>query len=186
MSISSLLGIIFAASEILLRFKRRSASGETSAADRSTLTLLWVTIVGSIVAAVLAAKFLLFAHFGQSPLASWIGIAIFAAGLIVRWTAIITLGRFFTVDVTIQQDHRLIRHGLYRWVRHPSYTGMMLAFLGYALTLRNGISVALILVPISLALARRIQVEEAALGGAFGEDYRQYQQSTKRLVPGIY
>ena len=71
------------------------------------------------------------------------GVVLFVAGLILRWWAIITLGRFFTVDVTIEKDHELVERGPFRIVRHPSYTGVLLAFVGLALSL--GKSVALLI-----------------------------------------
>ena len=60
------------------------------------------------------------------------GVVLFVAGLILRWWAIIILGRFFTVDVTIEKDHELVERGPFRIVRHPSYTGVLLAFVGLA------------------------------------------------------
>ena len=66
-----------------------------------------------------------------------LAVVLFVAGLILRWWAIITLGRFFTVDVTIEKDHELIQRGPFRVVRHPSYTGVLLAFVGVALSFRN-------------------------------------------------
>ena len=114
------------------------------------------------------------------------GVALFAAGLILRWWAIITLGRFFTVDVTIEKDHELVERGPFRLVRHPSYTGVLLAFVGFALTLRNWAAILVVLLPIFLAFVRRMNVEEEALRGALGERYAQYMKRTKRLVPGVY
>ena len=114
------------------------------------------------------------------------GAALFVVGLVLRWWAIITLGRFFTVDVTIQKDHELVEHGPFRLVRHPSYTGVLLAFVGFALSLRNWGALAVILVPIFIAFVRRMNVEEEALSQALGSRYAEYMARTKRLVPGIY
>jgi protein-S-isoprenylcysteine O-methyltransferase Ste14 len=63
------------------------------------------------------------------------GVVLFVAGLLLRWWAIITLGRFFTVDVTIEKDHELVERGPFRIVRHRSYTVVLLAFVGLALSL---------------------------------------------------
>jgi protein-S-isoprenylcysteine O-methyltransferase len=115
-----------------------------------------------------------------------VGVVLFAAGLILRWWAIITLGRFFTVDVTIEKDHELVERGPFKFVRHPSYTGVLLAFVGFALTLRNWGAILVILVPIFVAFGRRMRVEESALTEALGDQYRDYIRRTKRLVPGIY
>jgi len=114
------------------------------------------------------------------------GVVLFVAGLLLRWWAIITLGRFFTVDVTIEKDHELVERGPFRVVRHPSYTGVLLAFVGFALTLGNWAAGLVILLPIGAAFVHRINVEENALSGALGTQYTYYMRRTKRLVPFIY
>jgi protein-S-isoprenylcysteine O-methyltransferase len=114
------------------------------------------------------------------------GVVLFATGLIFRWWAIVTLGRFFTVDVTIEKDHELVERGPFRMVRHPSYTGVLLAFVGFALTLRNWGAILVVLMPIFVAFVRRMNVEEEALRDALGEKYVAYIRRTKRLVPGVY
>jgi protein-S-isoprenylcysteine O-methyltransferase Ste14 len=98
----------------------------------------------------------------------------------------VTLGRFFTVDVTIEKDHEQVERGPFRLVRHPSYTGVLLAFVGFALTLRNWGAILVVLLPIFVAFVRRMNVEENALTEALGNQYRDYIRRTKRLVPGIY
>jgi protein-S-isoprenylcysteine O-methyltransferase len=115
-----------------------------------------------------------------------IGLALFVFGLLIRWTAIIYLGRFFTVDVAIAKDHQLITTGPYRFVRHPSYTGTLLIFLGYGLCLLNLWSVLAVTIPITAAFLWRIRIEEMALGDTFGQRYSSYVVSTARLFPGIY
>ena len=114
------------------------------------------------------------------------GVALFVAGLLLRWWAIITLGRFFTVDVTIEKDHELVERGPFRMVRHPSYTGVLLAFVGLALTLDNWAALLVILLPIGVAFIHRMNVEEKALSGALGSQYTNYMRRTKRLVPFVY
>jgi protein-S-isoprenylcysteine O-methyltransferase len=111
---------------------------------------------------------------------------VFAAGLVLRWWAIFSLGRLFTVDVAIADDHELIVRGPYHLMRHPSYSGMMLAFAALAVTFQNWLSLACVLVPISAALAYRIYVEEIALEATFGDAYREYAATTKRLIPGLF
>ena len=92
-----------------------------------------------------------------------ISLLLLAGGLVIRWTAILTLGSFFNTRVAIHQDHRLIRTGLYRLVRHPSYSGLLLVFLGLGFSLGNWLSVAVIVVPFFAVLLYRIQVEESSL-----------------------
>jgi len=114
------------------------------------------------------------------------GVALFLAGLLLRWWAIITLGRYFTVDVTVEPDHELVQRGPFRQVRHPSYTGVLLAFVGLALTLGNWAALLVVLIPIGTAFIHRMNVEENALSGALGPQYTEYMRRTKRLVPFIY
>ena len=114
------------------------------------------------------------------------GIVVMFVGLAIRWTAIYTLGRYFTRTVTIKNDHRIIQQGLYRYLRHPSYTGALLAQLGLGLAFTNWLSLALIFAPILVATLYRMHVEENALVEAFGNEYVAYAKDTKRLIPKVY
>jgi protein-S-isoprenylcysteine O-methyltransferase len=125
----------------------------------------------------------------ELPESHWIpalAVALFALGLAVRWWALVILGRFFTVDVVIEKDHEVVERGPFRYVRHPSYSGVLLAFVGWALTLGNWAAIVVVVVPIFIAFVRRMNVEEKALRGALGDRYAEYMERTKRLVPGIY
>jgi protein-S-isoprenylcysteine O-methyltransferase Ste14 len=104
----------------------------------------------------------------------------------IRAFAIFNLGRAFSANVAMRTGQKLQRSGLYRFVRHPSYLGLELVFLAFALHSRTWACFALVLIPPTLALLYRIHVEETALREAFGADYDDYCRSTKRLVPGIY
>jgi len=105
---------------------------------------------------------------------------------ILRWYSIGYLGRYFTVDVSISAEHRLIDSGPYRFIRHPTYTGALLAFLGLGFCLGNWLSILFLSLPIIAVFLRRVRIEERALLGALGEQYRPYMRRTKRLVPFIY
>ena len=123
---------------------------------------------------------------GASNLVGWAGLALLLAGVGVRWRAVYTLGKFFTCTVLIREDHRLVRTGLYKHVRHPAYTGALLAHLGLGLSFSNWYSLAFSVVPYALAAGYRIRVEERALGEAFGAEYEAYARGTKRLIPKVY
>ncbi len=189
MRLSPVLGLVYFASELLLTVTRRSQSKTGTKQDKSTLGMLWIVIALSVTAGVLVAQnsahsTLLRVNFGGWF--TYLGVVLFAAGLIFRWWAIVTLGRFFTVDVTIEKDHELVERGPFRVVRHPSYTGVLLAFVGWALTLRNWAAILVVLVPIFIAFVRRMNVEEEALTRALGGRYQDYMRRTKRLIPRIY
>ena len=186
MRLSLILGLVYFASEVLLTITRRSRSRTGTKQDRSTLRVLWIVIMVSISAGVFVAMNWRTGALAHGRMFEIAGVLLFAAGLIFRWWAIVTLGRFFTVDVTIEKDHELVERGPFRLVRHPSYTGVLLAFIGFALTLRNWGAILVVLVPIFVAFVRRMNVEENALTEALGNQYRDYIRRTKRLVPGVY
>jgi protein-S-isoprenylcysteine O-methyltransferase Ste14 len=147
---------------------------------------LWVVIMVSVAAGIFIALHWPAARLPYGQVFALVGVILFVAGLLLRWWAIITLGRFFTVDVTIEKDHELVERGPFRVVRHPSYTGVMLAFVGFALTLRNWAALLIMLLPIFAAFIRRMNVEEDALSRALGSRYAEYMRRTKRLVPFVY
>ena len=114
-----------------------------------------------------------------------LALVLILSGMAIRWASILTLGRLFTVNVAIHAEHRLVESGPYRFVRHPSYTGLILAFLGVGVSFGDGLSIAAILVPTTLAVWNRILKEEGALRKAFGDSYDAYAARTKRLIPGV-
>lgn len=199
MSLALKLGLIYFASELLLTITRRGRSKAGEKQDRSTLRVIWIVIMLSIGAGVFVARWtsLPLRPAGtagsdsvfEPPYADVFavaGVALFALGLGLRWWAIITLGRFFTVDVVIEKDHEVVESGPFRSVRHPSYTGVLLAFVGFALTLRNWAAMLVVLVPIFAAFIHRMNVEEQALHAALGRRYADYMKRTRRLIPFIY
>jgi protein-S-isoprenylcysteine O-methyltransferase len=182
----ALIVLAFFVSELALALFRRSkrAPGSTQS-DSGSLRLLWIVITLAITMAVSLSG----ERRGRLPFPhAWIravALILFAGGLSIRWWAVITLGKFFTVDVATHDDHALVSTGPFRFVRHPSYTGLLLAFLGFGVSLGNMVSLIVLIVPIAAALAYRMRVEEAALHGALGASYEAYCARTKRLIPGV-
>ncbi len=115
-----------------------------------------------------------------------IGTLIFAFGVFLRLLAIRTLGRFFTFEVGIRQDHEVIRIGPYRYLRHPSYTGYLLMAIGQGIIFQS-LGISLFLFSIAIAfLGYRISYEEKVLSQHFGIKYSDYQKETWRLIPWLY
>jgi protein-S-isoprenylcysteine O-methyltransferase len=181
-----LLGAIYAISETIIGRTRRASKANFTLKDRQSLLLLTTVIWISVGFAALAAYFLPAARMPGAYRIYPIACALFAAGLLFRWYAIWILGRFFTVNVAIATDHRLVETGPYRYLRHPSYTGALLAFFALGLAMGNLVSLAFMSIPVFLVFRRRMQIEEEALLEAFGETYHAYMQRTKRLVPLVY
>lgn len=186
-SIGAFLGFGFLISEVGLgRWRRSSRTAGTRKLDAGSLRVLWTVITVSITAGIWLGARGIGPRLPQSVPWDWISVVVFAAGTGLRWWSISYLGRYFTVDVAVAADHRIVDTGPYRLVRHPSYSGLLLQFGGLSLMLGNGLSVAVIMVPTFLALLYRIRVEEAALRTSLGELYVDYARRTKRLIPGVY
>jgi protein-S-isoprenylcysteine O-methyltransferase len=115
-----------------------------------------------------------------------VGTVVILLGVALRWYAIRVLGRFFTRNIAIRHDHEIVRAGPYRYVRHPSYSGYLLSVLGLGVALDNWAALAILLGLNFAVFAYRIQVEEAALGAAFGPAYEAYRHTTKRVIPRLY
>jgi protein-S-isoprenylcysteine O-methyltransferase len=186
MSVASLLGVLFMISEVGLAIFKRSRAGAARAADRGSLLQLWLVIIVSVNVAYWLSYRLPWLNLAPAAIFIDVGAVLFAAGLALRWYSIIFLGRFFTVNVAIATDHRLIDTGPYRFVRHPSYTGALMAFAGLGFCLCNWGSLAAMIVPTLLVFMRRMRVEEDALSQGLGDKYRDYMRRTKRLIPAIY
>ena len=115
-----------------------------------------------------------------------LGIALIWAGIGLRLWAVRTLGRFFRVTVTVQDDHRLVDTGPYARLRNPSYTGAMITMAGIGLAMGHWLSLAAMIVFPMLGFAWRIRVEEASLAARFGADYQAYRSRRWALLPPLW
>jgi protein-S-isoprenylcysteine O-methyltransferase Ste14 len=84
------------------------------------------------------------------------------------------------------KDHRIVREGIYRFIRHPAYAGSICSFIGLGVFFGNYLSVIVIGLPVTAAFLHRIRIEEKVLTAQFANEYADYSSSTKRLIPGIY
>jgi protein-S-isoprenylcysteine O-methyltransferase Ste14 len=181
----NLIGAVFGISELAISLTLR-ARGDAQRKDRSSLTLIWIVVMASIGIGIWVAKALPDARLPRPDETYLAGLTVFVFGLLLRWWSIWTLGRFFTVQVAIASDHKLIENGPYRILRHPSYTGSLLMFIGFALCFGNWATLVAMLVPVLAVFGWRIHVEEAALSEAFGDAWRDYARRTWRLIPLVY
>jgi len=115
-----------------------------------------------------------------------VGMVILVAGLVLRGWSIMTLGEYFTGYVAVSADQPVVTAGPYRVLRHPSYTGLLLAFAGLGLTAANWVSLAGVVILPLVALLWRIHAEERALLATLGDRYRSYAAQHKRLIPLIW
>ncbi len=127
--------------------------------------------------------------FGYSqiaPLPKWVfypGVILILLGIVVRQWAIAVLGGFFSLVVRVGEDHKVVKNGPYRLVRHPPYTGVLITFLGIGLAVQSLAAVATLLLVYAFAYGYRMHVEEKTLSSELGADYREYMKHTKRLIP---
>lgn len=140
-----------------------------------------------IAAALLVHAPLDFASFGTRVLPQTletfvIGTAMVAAGLLFSVWARVHLGANWSATVTVKQGHELVRSGPYRFVRHPIYTGILLALLGTAVA-RGDVQGFVAVVLAGAALWHKLQIEERWMQETFGQDYARYRQEVRALIP---
>jgi protein-S-isoprenylcysteine O-methyltransferase Ste14 len=186
----SVLGA-FLISEILINvFKRGDKSRSSIRTGKISNAVIMTVGLSSIVLGTtigFMAKFMDIRWlFSPDYFISSLGLLLIIVGVAIRWSAVLTLNKYFTVDVTIMDDHRLVRSGVFKYVRHPSYFGLLIAVLGLGVTMVNWLSVIIMLVPHAIIIILRINEEERALAEHFGSDYEDYRRNTKRLIPFIY
>jgi len=184
---STLLAVLFFGTFIIDYLVPKFSSPEATrrpvlSGDRSSYVV--IQIAGLV--AILMAFLCRYMGWGIVPgWAQWLGLAIGAFGLFFREWAVIRLGQYFSRVVEIEAGHRLVTDGPYRRIRHPAYTGMILVDFGIALAIGSWIGALLALVIVLSAVLYRINVEEALLIRAFGDEYRRYMAHTWQLFPGF-
>ena len=182
---SDIIGVVFLAFEATISLTRRplpNAEGK----DRGTFQLIWIVITLAIVLGIAAGIAMPSARLPAAHVIYPYGLALFVLGAGVRAWSIRTLGRFFTVQVAIASDHKLIENGPYKLLRHPSYSGSLMMFVGYLMCFGNAVTMAIVLLSVLAVFIRRIHVEEIALAETFGDAWHAYAKRTWRLVPFVY
>jgi protein-S-isoprenylcysteine O-methyltransferase Ste14 len=194
MSLSILWKIFYCAwvaSEIYIAIATRTRRSTGNVRDRGTLLLLWIVIFSSVFCGIwigeaqgsnLPSGVMVFG----APWMKFASLLVLVSGLVLRWTAVLSLGKSFSANVAIHSTQTVLKTGLYRWMRHPSYTGLLFCLLAVGLHTRNWISLLVIFVPPAAALLYRIRIEEIALREHFGQEYIDYSRKTSSLIPGIY
>jgi protein-S-isoprenylcysteine O-methyltransferase Ste14 len=166
---------------------RRRPEKDAQDADRGSKLVVIMTVNISIFLGFLAAT----AVPGLFVGAHWrtiyaLGIAVWLAGIALRLYSIRILGRFFTFNIAISSTQRVIEQGPYRWLRHPSYLGGLLALLGFGMTLTNWLAMLLPVCCMTAGYIYRIRIEEQALVHGLGPAYSEYMRRTWRLIPYVF
>jgi len=170
--------------EVFLRVRERLQGKGGRARDRATRVLLVVTFAAAITVALLTRSAGPALRIGGE----WrtLGVVVMWLGLAVRGWAIAALGAAFRTTVEVDPGQAVVSRGPYRWVRYPSYSGLLLILAGLGLAAGDGLALAACIVLPALAIVRRIRVEEAELTRVLGDAYRDYQSGTARLIPRVW
>jgi protein-S-isoprenylcysteine O-methyltransferase Ste14 len=145
-------------------------------AERNGLSNFWGTIWGLVKQPQTLSTF---------QVHSIIGLALFIIGLTIMIIGQVTLRRNYSGTVVIREEHQLITHGIYRFIRNPIYLGSIMVVIGLPVYVASlyGFLTMLVLIPITL---NRIRLEEKLLTEEFQDGYQKYKETTKKLIPFIY
>lgn len=181
-----LLGSSWAMLEIAIVYKTRLPCNRSDRQKYRSEKLIWVVVIASLMVALgfkqLHLAALPFAYFQRQ------GIALFllSIGLALRFYGVLSLGRFFSTTAVTQSQHVLIDHGPYHFIRHPTYTGLLISFFAAGLAMGDMLAILSLLCPVTYVLNQRIRVEEQGLIEHFGQAYCDYSYRTKKLIPWLY
>jgi protein-S-isoprenylcysteine O-methyltransferase Ste14 len=118
--------------------------------------------------------------------ATWIGVILFGAGLVLRWLSHKTLAGMWSGTLEMSRDHHLVTNGIYRHMRHPIYSSLILWSVGQPLLLMNLIAGWSGLIAVALLWVVRVPREEAMMRARFGAEYERYAECTGRIFPRIH
>jgi protein-S-isoprenylcysteine O-methyltransferase Ste14 len=150
--------------------------------DKGSRPLIALSMILALVIA------FLFAASGIASLPSWsfyVGINLMIAGIVLRQWSIAVLGRYFSPTIGIQEGQAVVDRGPYRLVRHPSYTGLLIIYIGLGFVIQSWGTVLVLIAYFAAAFGYRIHVEEAVLTSKLGDEYVAYAKRTKRLIPYV-
>jgi protein-S-isoprenylcysteine O-methyltransferase Ste14 len=180
--VGSALMLGFGVKEIFLRQGATAKKIAPTATDRGTTALILVAYALAVTA---IATHLLPSV--ELPIGvAWAGAAVGMFGFVFRIWAMRVLGRFYTRTLVTTAEQTVVQDGPYRLVRHPGYLGSILVWMGAAATSANLLSLAAVIVLLTVAYTYRIRTEERMLVLALGEPYVEYQRHSWRLVPFVF
>ncbi len=181
-----IVGISWTVSELFIAVYSPKQQVLAARLELRSEKLIWLVVCLSLVFALTIKNFHWFTIDWPLTIKLYAGLALLIFGLLLRIYAVYCLGIFFSTQVGIQDTHRLINKGPYRYIRHPSYTGLILGFSGAGIAMGDFLALFSLIIPLTYILIKRIIIEEDMLYRCFGKEYLKYCQRTKKLIPGIY
>lgn len=171
---------------VMETLRSRRSRVEATVTDRGSFLVLLASYIAGGSAAVFSAVALPGAALVPAWAAAGAGLLVLWAGIGLRLSAMSTLGRYFTFTVQSSADQPVVSTGPYRFVRHPGYTGVLLAMVGLGLLLANWLAVVALAVVVAAGMTYRISVEERALVATLGQPYEDYRSTRSRLIPYVW
>ena len=170
-----------------LRFNKEARSLKKTESDNGTTTKLNLTLLITLIC-VIASYFLNKMDFLMinSQLSFFVGLVLAVFGFLFRIIATFTLREYYTTHLKIQENQKVITHGVYRYIRNPGYLGSMSLLIGCGLLTGNLISILINITIVPYSFVTRLLTEEQMLIQSFGDDYKTYMGKSYRLIPFIY
>ncbi len=185
--------IIFIISEFVIRvyadINRRRSRSKRKSADLGSIFVVIIGLIGSLRLSFFLSNHGMITSTIRLPLPAlfyFFGILFMIGGIVLRCVSVLTLRHAFTVLVQTTDDQRLIKHGVYKLLRNPSYTGLLLFTIGVALSLLSIVAAIVSLMLCTICFGIRIKIEEKALRERFGQEFDDYCMNTWRLIPFIW
>ena len=178
--------VVWIAAEVFLVLRDNVHEKGKTTIDRTTRNYNFISLLIAISLAAIISWIPVFQFNRRTSIVFWIGILILCLGLFLRYWSINVLGKYFRTTVELEKGQKVIQKGPYKWIRHPSYSGIILFCIGYGLAVQNWLSLIIAISLPTIALLYRIKIEEEALVKGIGTDYEAYQKKTKKLIPGIW
>ncbi len=174
--------------ERLLRKGPKAKSMEKTPYDKGSTNFIAFALVISCILVFIAPvmNYYKFGSFNLSITFNLIGILIMVSGLSERVIAALTLGRFYTKTLRTTKNHKIISHGVYKYIRNPGYLGVISLLIGAGISISNIYSIIIISLSVLVSYIYRIRIEERMMIDNFGDEYKDYLKRTKRLLPFIY
>ncbi len=181
--------LLIATAIVWLVFELRQSANhrvEATVADQGSRPVLRISMGVGAIGAIVLSNAVPAAQITNRAVTAWVGLVVLWCGIALRLWSFHTLGRYFTFTVQTSGDQPVITDGPYRWIRHPSYAGVLLAVIGVGLFIGNWLSLAALTVAVVVGLVNRIRIEEQALLADLGDRYRDYAATHKRLIPYVW
>lgn len=178
--------LLFTLSGFLINFVR-GEKPKNIQLKSETKSLFWFRVL--VPFGLIASLFIYFLKFGtyaENNFFAVTGSFFVILGFVIRWIAVLSLGSRFNVSLSIVKNHTLKTDGIYKFIRHPSYTGLLIYYFGLSVMMQNIFcNLVLIIFPL-IAVLNRVRREEKMLKNYFGIEYEQYCSNSKKLFPFIF